>query len=116
MPAIRGKSSRRARRNGSRTGLGGPACSLFQRAPGRVHARISRSSGQGHGDMEIEGRMASRSAGAATLRRARSKMADARTAATRGEMIVQQLAGSFMYLRSMIGPEELLYAFYDQPE
>ncbi|MDR1190792.1 MAG: hypothetical protein LBK60_03885 [Verrucomicrobiales bacterium] len=39
-----------------------------------------------------------------------------RAAAARGEMMVQGLAGSFMYLRAMLGPERLLYAFYDQPE
>ncbi len=44
------------------------------------------------------------------------RMKAAQEAAARGLMITQQLAGSFMYLRSMIGPEELLYAFYDQPE
>jgi len=42
------------------------------------------------------------------------RMALARSAAARGEMITQQLAGSFMFLRSMFGPLELLYAFYDQ--
>jgi len=44
------------------------------------------------------------------------RMGVARTAAARGEMITQHLAGSFMFLRSMVGPTELLYAFYDQPE
>ena len=44
------------------------------------------------------------------------RMAEARAAAARGEMIIQSLAGSYMYLRSMVGPEALLYAFYDQPE
>jgi len=40
----------------------------------------------------------------------------ARAAAARGEMITQHLAGSFMFLRAMLGPVELLYTFYDQPE
>ena len=40
---------------------------------------------------------------------------EVRMAAARGEMITQHVAGSFMYLRAMIGPEELLYAFHDQP-
>ncbi len=31
-------------------------------------------------------------------------------------MICQCVAGAYMYLRSLIGPEQLLYAFYDQPE
>jgi len=44
------------------------------------------------------------------------RMAAARAAAAHGEMITQHVAGSFMYLRAMIGPEALLYAFYDQPE
>jgi len=44
------------------------------------------------------------------------RMALAQAAAARGEMITQHIAGSFMYLRAMLGPEELLYAFYDQPD
>jgi len=40
----------------------------------------------------------------------------ARQEARRGLMITQQLVGGYMYLRSLIGPTELLYAFYDQPE
>lgn len=44
------------------------------------------------------------------------RMDDARAAAARGEMISQRLVGGYMYLRSLIGPEELLYAFVDQPE
>ena len=31
-------------------------------------------------------------------------------------MIVQNLIGGYMYLRSIIGPEQLLYQFYDDPE
>ena len=45
-----------------------------------------------------------------------ARMTAAKAAAERGEMITQHLAGSFMYLRAMLGPEELLYAFHDQPE
>jgi uroporphyrinogen-III decarboxylase len=41
---------------------------------------------------------------------------DAVKAAGTGIMVVQGLIGGYMYLRSLIGPEELLYAFYDQPE
>ena len=44
-----------------------------------------------------------------------ARMAAAQAAAARGEMITQHVAGSFMYLRAMLGPEELLYAFHDQP-
>jgi len=36
--------------------------------------------------------------------------------AKQGWMITQHLIGGYMYLRSLIGPQELLYAFYDQPE
>lgn len=43
-------------------------------------------------------------------------LANATPAAARGEMIIQCLVGAYMYLRSLIGPEELLYAFHDQPE
>ncbi|NBC11731.1 MAG: hypothetical protein GVY24_08400 [Planctomycetes bacterium] len=43
-------------------------------------------------------------------------MARAREAAGRGEMIVANMIGGYMYLRSLIGPEELLYTFIDQPD
>ena len=43
------------------------------------------------------------------------RMARARAAAGRGEMICQSIIGGYMYLRSLMGPEDLLYAFYDQP-
>jgi uroporphyrinogen decarboxylase len=43
-------------------------------------------------------------------------IARARDAAARGYMIVQRCVGGYMYLRSLIGPENLLYAFYDMPE
>jgi hypothetical protein len=44
------------------------------------------------------------------------RMAAAQRAAGEGLMIVQGLVGGYMYLRSLIGPEGLLYAFYDMPE
>lgn len=36
--------------------------------------------------------------------------------AERGNSVVQCCVGGYMYLRSLIGPEELLYMFYDEPE
>jgi len=44
------------------------------------------------------------------------RMAAAREAAGQGLMITQNLVGGYMYLRSLLGPEELLYAFYDMPD
>ncbi len=44
------------------------------------------------------------------------EMAAARDAAARGLMITQRCVGGYMYLRSLIGPEGLLYAFYDMPD
>ncbi len=44
------------------------------------------------------------------------KMAETRAAAAEGKIITQRLVGGYMYLRSLIGPEHLLYAFYDQPD
>lgn len=44
------------------------------------------------------------------------RMHRAREAAGRGEMMVAGMIGGYMYLRSLIGPEDLLYAFIDQPE
>jgi len=33
-----------------------------------------------------------------------------------GWFMTQQVVGAYMYLRSLIGPEEVLYAFYDMPD
>lgn len=41
---------------------------------------------------------------------------DAMTAAKQGKIITQKLVGGYMYLRSLIGPEGLLYMFYDNPK
>lgn len=45
-----------------------------------------------------------------------ARMAKAKAAAAEGQMITQSLVGGYMYLRSLIGPEELLFAFIDQPQ
>ena len=45
-----------------------------------------------------------------------ARMAEALDAAAKGLMIQQNLVGLYMYLRSLIGPTELLYAVYDQPD
>ena len=39
-----------------------------------------------------------------------------RAAEERGMFVTQGMIGGYMYLRSMIGPEEVLYAFYDMPD
>jgi len=43
-------------------------------------------------------------------------IADATKSAAEGKLIVANLVGGYMYLRSLMGPEDLLYVFYDQPE
>lgn len=43
------------------------------------------------------------------------RMADAKTAAEQGLIITQQVIGGYMFLRSLIGPEDLLYKVYDDP-
>ena len=43
------------------------------------------------------------------------RMAEARAAAGEGKLLIQYVIGAYMYLRSLIGPERVLYAFYDQP-
>lgn len=43
-------------------------------------------------------------------------MKAAKEAAGKGMVVVQQVVGGYMYLRSLIGPVELLYKFYDEPE
>lgn len=45
-----------------------------------------------------------------------ARMRQAQAAAEQGLMIQQNFIGGYMYLRSLIGPEELLYFFYDQPD
>ena len=45
-----------------------------------------------------------------------TRMERAVAAAGRGLMVQQNLIGGYMYLRSLIGPEQLLYAVYDQPD
>ncbi len=44
------------------------------------------------------------------------RMNEAREAAGQGLMIQQNLIGGYMYLRSLVGPEQIMYAFYDMPE
>ncbi|MCY3022804.1 MAG: hypothetical protein NTW87_27815 [Planctomycetota bacterium] len=43
------------------------------------------------------------------------RMKHAAAAAAEGQIIQQGLIGGYMYLRSLIGPEALLYMFYDNP-
>jgi uroporphyrinogen decarboxylase len=44
------------------------------------------------------------------------RMDHARSIAGRGLMITQNLIGGYMYLRSLIGPVDLLYMLYDRPD
>ncbi|MCX7045196.1 MAG: hypothetical protein NTX50_06915 [Candidatus Sumerlaeota bacterium] len=44
------------------------------------------------------------------------RMAQAHAEAATGKLIAQHLIGGYMYLRSLIGPEKLLFAFCEQPE
>lgn len=44
------------------------------------------------------------------------RMAEARKAAAQGLIITQNVIGGYMYLRSLIGPEDVLYKFYDTPD
>ena len=43
-------------------------------------------------------------------------MANAAAVAAEGQIICANLVGGYMYLRSLIGPVDLLYMFYDNPE
>ena len=40
----------------------------------------------------------------------------AKQAMENGDIVIQGLIGGYMYLRSLMGPEDLLYMFYDAPE
>ena len=44
------------------------------------------------------------------------RMGKARAAAAEGMFICQHVVGGYMYLRSLIGPEGVMYAFYDMPD
>ncbi|MCL2741114.1 MAG: hypothetical protein FWE70_03270 [Oscillospiraceae bacterium] len=44
-----------------------------------------------------------------------ARMAQAREGANRGNAVVQGTIGGYMYLRSLMGPEDLLYKFHDDP-
>ncbi|HGJ63905.1 TPA: hypothetical protein ENS27_00785 [bacterium] len=45
-----------------------------------------------------------------------ARMNSAKESAGKGYMVSQGLIGGYMYLRSLIGPGELPYAFYDMPD
>ncbi|OGV35420.1 MAG: hypothetical protein A2020_06725 [Lentisphaerae bacterium GWF2_45_14] len=63
---------------------------------------------------KIKWRMNSQTPG--RLEDMRNRIELARPAAENELMIRQYMVGGYMYLRSLIGPESLLYAFYDMPE
>ena len=44
------------------------------------------------------------------------RMERAKASAAEGKMVVQGLVGPYMYLRSLIGPADLMYAWYDKPD
>lgn len=44
------------------------------------------------------------------------RMVSLRAAAAEGKLITLGMVGGYMYLRSLIGPGDLLYKFYDEPE
>jgi hypothetical protein len=44
------------------------------------------------------------------------RIARCTAAAAEGKMVTQGMVGGYMYLRSLIGPEEVLYKFIDEPE
>ena len=49
-------------------------------------------------------------------RNLKDSMASAKAEAAIGKMITQRVIGGYMYLRSLIGPERLFYAFHDMPD
>jgi uroporphyrinogen-III decarboxylase len=48
--------------------------------------------------------------------RLEERMEYAKQSAAKGMVITQNCIGGYMYLRSLIGPEEVMYKFYDDPE
>ncbi|MEG1074823.1 MAG: uroporphyrinogen decarboxylase family protein [Ruthenibacterium sp.] len=65
-------------------------------------------------EREIKWRMNPYSAGRTDVTSAEVKAAI--EGQKKGNAIVQRVVGGYMYLRSLIGPEELLYMFYDDPD
>lgn len=53
---------------------------------------------------------------AGRMETAKKAAKEAKTAQEAGQVVVQGAIGGYMYLRSLIGPEDLLYMFYDDPE
>jgi uroporphyrinogen decarboxylase len=45
-----------------------------------------------------------------------TRISKAKEVAAEGQMIFQGIIGGYMYLRSLFGPEEIMYAFHDMPE
>jgi uroporphyrinogen decarboxylase len=45
-----------------------------------------------------------------------ASVAEAKKAAAEGQIICANLVGGYMYLRSLMGPVDLLYLFYDDPD
>lgn len=62
-----------------------------------VKWRLDPKSGERYGDLE-------------------RRMKETQDAAGSGLMISQNLIGGYMYLRSLVGPADLLYKFYDEPK
>lgn len=44
------------------------------------------------------------------------RMDKAKKQAARGVMVQQNMIGGYMFLRSLMGPEDIMYVFYDNPE
>ena len=45
-----------------------------------------------------------------------ARMEDVRSEAARGMIVTQNVIGGYMYLRTLFGPAEILYAFHDAPD
>ena len=50
------------------------------------------------------------------MERQKGEIQAAIAGAGEGKFIVQRSVGGYMYLRSLMGPEGVLYKFYDEPE
>lgn len=53
---------------------------------------------------------------AGRMEETRKELEAAKAGAAKGNAVVQCMVGGYMYLRSLMGPEALLYMFYDDPE
>ena len=65
-------------------------------------------------EKDVKWRLDPNTAGRAEL--SHTDLERAKIGAQKGGVVIQRCIGGFMYLRSLMGPEEMMYLFYEEPE